>query len=177
MLRGLLQAALFNSSGAGSIVQWSLLSFLSCRSRDFNGFQVEESGDNQNEFYGQAHTADQWPAAVHKTGKLKVEIITAKWGLGVVWQVLHFTGTCCLMSVLALQREGMRHCNLIEESICSESWCINLKSQTFPYNFLRNLQPGDWTNVSQLEAEWCLSCQLSPGGSQQAAVILVLWAQ
>lgn len=33
--------------------------FLSCRSRNFNGFQVEESGDNQNEFYGQAHTADQ----------------------------------------------------------------------------------------------------------------------
>lgn len=47
------------------------------------------------------------------------------------------------MSVLALQREGMRRSNLIEESICCESWCINLKSQSFAYTFLRNLQPGD----------------------------------
>lgn len=62
MLRGLLQAALLDCLGGKSA--WTMLSdlycpFLSCRSRDFNGFQVEESGDNQNEFYGQAHTADQ----------------------------------------------------------------------------------------------------------------------
>lgn len=56
-----MQAALLDCFGGRSA--WTVLSdlyyLLSCRLRDFNGFQVEESEDNQNEFYGQAYTADQ----------------------------------------------------------------------------------------------------------------------
>lgn len=64
------------------------------------------------------------------------------------------------MSVLALQREGMRCYNLTEVSTFCESWCINLKSQTFPY-------------TSKKSSAWRLNKSVSAG----SRVVLVLPAQ